>query len=290
MRRLLSILFLMCVACRCEAGSVTRADYEKVLANLDDEARLQEFLDKLPTVETGGTTKRIYYVLEGDLRLTREEVRARLYSYASSPSVTQAQGAGSEELYVMMKAGVLAKWPKGKRALSYAIERASFPTPDHYQQLVDNFVKAAADWVSVCNCDLSFSHLAQYDDNPSLGVVTFVVKFVPGDRRFIALGFFPTDPIDQRYLHILEPYFTNKTYDKVGMLRHEIGHILGYRHSHIGGVAGCEYYEETDKDWEALSTYYWQSVMHYPCGKASGSTDFALSDRDKADHSKFYSD
>jgi hypothetical protein len=269
---------------------ITRADYDKVLVDVGDDALFQEFLNKLPTIETGEAVKRRYYVLEGDWRLTREEVRARLYSYVSTPSVDQAQGVGSEELYVMKKNGVLAKWPVGQRALTYAIKRSSFSTAARYDEVVQNFPKAAADWINACQCGLSFTHLAQHDGDPKLADVTFIVTFVPNDRRFIALAFFPTDPVDQRYLHIMEPYFTNQTYDKVGMLRHEIGHILGYRHSHIGGVAGCEYYEEEDKGWQALSGYYWQSAMHYPCGEASGSTAFNLSDRDKADHKKYYSD
>jgi hypothetical protein len=288
---LLILCIVVCSAAHCQdkVQSVTRADYDKVLGNIDDEAIFQEFLDKLPTIETGETTKRTYYVLEGDWRVTREEVRARLYSYISSPTVDQSRGVGNEELYVMKKNGVLAKWPVGQRALTYAIKRSSF-TPAQYKKVVENFPKATVDWITACECDLSFTHLAQYDDNPKLTDVTFIVTFQPNDRRFIALGFFPTDPVDQRYLHIMEPYFTNKTYDEIGMLRHEVGHILGYRHSHIGGVAGCAYYDEPDKGWEDLSSYDWRSAMHYPCGQASRSTKFSLSDRDKADHKKYYSD
>lgn len=292
--RLLLLLFFYCLAyssahCQDNIRSVTRADFDKVLADVNDESLFQDFLDKLPAIETGEAVKRKYYVLEGDWRLTREEVRARLYSYVSSPTVDQSRGTGSEELYVMKKNGVLAKWAAGQRALTYAIKRSSFTTLAQYNQIVENFPKAAADWVATCECDLSFTHKVQHDDDPKLADVTFIVTFAPNDRRFIALAFFPTDPVDQRYLYIMEPYFTNQVYDKVGMLRHEIGHILGYRHSHIGGVAGCEYYEENDKGWQALSDYYWQSAMHYPCGTASGSTEFALSDRDKADHKKYYS-
>jgi hypothetical protein len=270
---------------------LSREDYQDILQHIDNEQAFQRFLDKLPTIETGEDIKRTYYVLEGDLRLTRQEVLARLKTYlADATTVTNATlptGKGSEELYVMVKAGVPTKWPVGQRALTYAVKRSSFPSLDQYIEIVNNLRDAVPAWVEPCECGLSFSHASQYDDNPSLDTVTFVVSYMPNEQRYLALSFFPADPKDQRYLYIMEPYFTNTTYDKVGMLRHELGHILGYRHAHIGGVPGCELYEESDKSWVALSPYDSRSVMHYPCG-GGGSVKFILSDRDKLDHHTYY--
>ena len=76
----------------------------------------------------------------------------------------------------------------------------------------------------------------------------------------IAQAFFPSS-VD-RTLRIFPSYFrSDMEFDSVGVLRHEIGHILGYRHEHIQNIPG-RLAEGTD--WEAdysLCAENW--VMHY---------------------------
>jgi hypothetical protein len=274
------------------AQTVSKADYEAVLRDPNDNPAFQRFLDKLPTITTGTDVKRTYYVIEGDFRVTRDELRARLNSLAHpQPTASEASrkvGSSSDELYVNLKNGVPTKWAAGQRALTYAVDRASFP-PGTYDIVVKNMREAAPAWVDACQCELSITHRPELDDHPTLDQATFVVKYMPNELRYFAVAFFPGDPTDSRYLYVMAPYFTTTDYDVVGIFRHEIGHIMGYRHSHINGVPGCELYEETDKNWKALSPYDSKSVMHYPCG-GGGSKDFVLSDRDKEDHRKFYSE
>ena len=64
-----------------QSPRLSAADYQNILRNPDDEDAFQAFLDKIPTVETGGAIKRTYYVLDGDMRLTRNGVRAYLRQY-----------------------------------------------------------------------------------------------------------------------------------------------------------------------------------------------------------------
>ena len=182
---------------------------------------------------------------------------------------------------------VPVKWPAGQRALTYAINRASFRSTQEYELIVQALPQAILAWTQACECGLTITYKPEFDTTPDLSRVTFVVEYKPDVKDFLALGFYPSDPPDQRYLYIMEPYFTNTTYDKVGMLRHELGHILGYRHAHIGGVPGCEFYEEGDGHWKSLSQYDPKSVMHYLCGNG-GSLKFELSDRDKSDHRAYY--
>lgn len=74
------------------------------------------------------------------------------------------------------------------------------------------------------------------------------------------------------------------SFDKTGVLRHELGHVLGYRHEHIGNVPGCN---TEGVSWERLTPYTPNSVMHYFCGGA-GSFDLSLRDLDKAGHRCLY--
>ena len=234
---------------------LSAADYQNVLGNLDDEQAFQSFLDKLPRVETGGAIKRTYYVLDGDMRLTRNGVRAYFRQYVEDTKrpangMLRAGEFGVELNVMTDDAGVMVKWPVGQRTLTYAVNRASFPSTEEYDFIVQALPEAVSAWTEACGCALTITHKPEFDATPDLSRVTFIVEFEPDEQRYLALGFYPSDPADQRYLYIMESYFTNTTYDKLGMLRHELGHILGYRHAHIGRVPGCEYYEETDTHWK----------------------------------------
>jgi hypothetical protein len=77
------------------------------------------------------------------------------------------------------------------------------------------------------------------------------------------------------------------SFNKVGVLRHELGHVLGFRHEHIrsGAPPACP-----DEDlWGTidLTQYDPQSVMHYFCGGA-GSPELALTELDRIGSQKLY--
>jgi serralysin len=69
-----------------------------------------------------------------------------------------------------------------------------------------------------------------------------------------------------------------------GTMKHELGHMLGFRHEHVwgnGGAGGCTSETATDSfvdlGFRRLTNYDQASVMHYPgiCGKPN--VDFAIS-------------
>lgn len=259
--------------------SVTKQDYEAVVSSPEDEIRFDAFLEKLPTVVVPGQPPRTYYILEGDLLLTREQVKGRIRSYADEPRPVVPGG----ELNALTQAGSFVRWPRNARNLTYAIDRQSFQNDAEYKEVKTNMAAAAKAWMDACpNCGVTISHRAEFDANATLKDVTFVVRMDARQGDFVAVSFFPNDPIYRRYLIVSQDYFDSK-FDHTGVLRHELGHILGYRHEHIG-MQGC-YWE--DDQWKPLTSYDRLSVMHYFCG-GGGTLQLQLSKKDIESHAKHY--
>ena len=66
----------------------------------------------------------------------------------------------------------------------------------------------------------------------------------------------------------------------LGLLRHELGHTLGFRHEHTRPEAGTCF---EDNNWRALTPYDSASVMHYPqCNGTSSDLSMTATDRQGA--------
>lgn len=259
-----------------EARSKALAAYEQALADPSDEAAFEAYLAILPKVGER-------YVVEGDLRLTEEEVQRYLLARASAP---QPVGSGAELLVALAPNGQPSFWRAQKdRLLTYAVSRDSFPNEAQYEQVVDAMAKATADWETICpTCGIDFQHVPGDDAAPSLDRVRFIVEFIDAGGDFIAAAFFPHDPRSEHRVVIDPSYFTESGFDPVGVLRHELGHTLGYRHEHTRGTPGC-FFEDTN--WKPLTPYDPHSVMHYFCGGA-GSLALEISNVDEDGHRELY--
>src|SRR5262249_39971385 len=66
-----------------------------------------------------------------------------------------------------------------------------------------------------------------------------------------------------------------------GILRHELGHILGFRHEHIRPEAGAVNCPHEDDSWHILTEYDPASVMHYPQGNGTNTGDLNLTTVDQ---------
>jgi hypothetical protein len=126
---------------------------------------------------------------------------------------------------------------------------------------------------------------------------TFPVICVNVNKAFLALAFSPSDPKNKWKLQIDQSYFGPSKYNKIGILRHEIGHILGYRHEQIAAPAEdnltkkCNWKTEANTDEKSIITltdYDPQSVMHYYCGVPAGPVLFEFSQKDIEGHHKLY--
>jgi hypothetical protein len=246
--------------------------YEEVLANPADPAAIERFKALLPRAGE-------YYVVEGDRLLTDAQVAVYVAQRSAAPAPPRAG-----ELLVNVKNGKADRWCKAARDLTYAVDRASFSDESRYEAVKRNVAAAARQWEKACPaCRVTFTHLKEHDAAPALDKVVFVVKGVDVQGAFIAAAFFPSDAPALRTLQVDASYFETG-FDRVGVFRHELGHVLGYRHEHIRGVPGC--FRE-DNEWKALGPYDPKSVMHYPCG-GGGGPQFTLSASDKSGHAAWY--
>ena len=91
----------------------------------------------------------------------------------------------------------------------------------------------------------------------------------------------PEVEVTRRRLLVFPEYWKSP-YHKVGVLRHELGHILGFRHEHIrsGAPPSCP---DDEAAWGAvpITEYDPRSVMHYFCG-GKGSHELEITDVDRA--------
>ena len=260
-------------------GSTAAAEvlqrFEAARRNAFDEGARQAFLKTLPKAGE-------YYVVEGDIKMTEAEVIAYLAAAAASETPTQR----TPELLVNLHSGQPDFYPVGARRLTYVVDRRSFGTPARYEEASNAVASAAASWEAQCSeCGIDFQHLKEFDENPAAAKANFTVRLLDAGGEFIAAAFFPHDPAPRRLVDIDPSFFAaSLSFDKIGVLRHELGHVLGYRHEHIRGVPGC--YRE-DNSWRPLTPYDARSVMHYFCGGA-GSLKLEITMTDRAGHHRLY--
>lgn len=235
----------------------------------DDDAALQAFWDSLP--KSGN-----YAVVEGDLLLTKEELRSWL---RRDRTIRRSRPAIGPELLVNLRddGGLDYYETMAERVLTYSIDTSTF-SPAELSEVRTKLADAATQWEAICpECGIDFVEKSE-------GPVWFVVEGIR-NQPYIAAAFFPHYPQARRVLRIDSSWFPIRPEElRTGVLRHELGHVLGYRHEHIRNVPGC--YSEGGR-WKALTEYDKSSVMHYFCG-GGGSAVLALSEKDKAAHKGLY--
>lgn len=262
-----------------------RGDFAAVDANVADQAAFDRLLAGLPQIRFDDEgTPRNYYLWEGDMLLSAEEIRAIIF--AKKAGVVPARG--SQELLLQLRSdGQPGHWLRGKRALTWAADCATFASAAECATARALFAKAAADWVRTCpDCGLSFREvtiprpvLPGTQSQPP----TMVLRYQPEAFDYLAIAFFANDPAFKRFVSVTPGFFTT-SFDRTGILRHEIGHVLGYRHEHNRALTGCSF---EDNGWVALTPYDPKSVMHYFCG-GGGTKALQFSASDIAGHRQLY--
>jgi Matrixin len=224
--------------------------------------------------------RRTYYVAEGDILLDADQLS--LYAVEQTER-TEIVGIGAPTSGIIELIGGTddhGDFIKAASPISYCILRKTMEESD-YDFAKKHLTQAAADWEETCN--VGFSYRPELDDSePSIRPdgVTFVVRKIDAHGTFIAASFFPNDPPERRHLFLDPSFFQDTGYDPTGVLRHELGHILGFRHEHISSGAPAICPKEAVDHTIKLTEYDPHSVMHYFCGGV-GSKTLHITDKDR---------
>lgn len=180
-------------------------------------------------------------------------------------------------LIVHQSGGADVKWSSTQKTnITYCVSSSSFGS--RYNTVVSAMNSATAAWEATAS--VNFVHVSSQDSNctASNTNVVFDVRQVSG-QSYTARAFFPNNSRSSRNLLINSTAFGNiSPVTLTGVLRHELGHTLGFRHEHTRPEAGTCF---EDNSWRSLTTYDASSVMHYPqCNGANGG-DLVLTQKDK---------
>lgn len=183
-------------------------------------------------------------------------------------------------LIVHQVGGVDAVWnQEAKKTLSYCV---STGFGSRQAAVVQDMAAATGVWEQAAA--VKFVHDASQDGtctatNPA---VVFDVRPVNVGGAYLARAFFPNEPRGARNVLIDESSFTldpNGKLKLVGILRHELGHTLGFRHEHTRPASGTCF---EDTDWRPITPYDPSSVMHYPQCNGLGDWSLILTARDQS--------
>jgi Subtilase family len=249
-----------------------QAAHEAVLKGPAGKRAFEDFSRSLPKAGD-------FYIVEGDLRMTEQQLRVYVDSKAGGKPLSN-----SVELLLAMRTDGSSDFYENvdRRTLTYAIEKSGF-TSAHYQIVRDKLAQAALDWEKACEeCQIHYVYQSEFDGGG--GDVSFRVRGTEFGGVHLAVSFFPSTAPALKNIDIDPAAFNPEAPDLAGVLRHELGHTLGYRHEHIQGIAGCA--SEQGK-WIPLTPYDPKSVMHYFCG-GGGNIKLELSSTDIEAHRKLY--
>lgn len=243
------------VAAACNGG----ADRQPTERVGDSTMSFEEFLEVIfQEPDTG------IYIVNGDTPiLTYDELVEFYERYVQN-------GA----LIVHQVGGVDAVWDDDQKLnITYCVSQDSFKSK--YGLVVETMDAAAAAWEAAAHVD--FIHRSEEDGNCTSANdnVLFDVNETP-NRSYLARAFFPNYPRSSRNVLISKSAYSSSQ-PLEGILKHELGHAIGFRHEHTRPEAGTCF---EDNDWRPLTPYDSASVMHYPqCNGTADLLELTATDR-----------
>ncbi|MEZ4402818.1 MAG: M57 family metalloprotease [Kofleriaceae bacterium] len=221
------------------------------------------------------------FVVNGDEVIEDEAgMRAQYERYLASvgDAIDRADGlaVAESDLIVNRVGGADDKWSAtAAQNISYCVSQSSFGS--RYAAVVAAMNAATAAWEAVGN--VNFVHASAQDGNCTSrnNNVVFDVRQV-STTQYLARAFFPSSSRRSREVLISSSSFGNiAPWTLTGVLRHELGHTLGFRHEHTRPESGTCF---EDNNWRALTAYDAASVMHYPQCNGTQTGDLVLTTRD----------
>jgi serralysin len=220
------------------------------------------------------------YIVNGDEPLDSIEELYEYFLAFSDQERLEAEGLGQSQggLTINVVNGQWDRWPAGS-TLTYCISSKGFSAA-RKTAVINAFAAATADWSAAANIKFQYRPDQDASCNNRNNNVTFDVNYACRGQ-YVARAFFPSDSRRNRNVIIdctawspsLAPWTLT------GVLRHELGHSLGFRHEHMvkpgttcpeGGTAA------------QLTAYDSDSVMHYPQCGGTQDGDLTLTATDRA--------
>ncbi len=214
------------------------------------------------------------FISNGDELVQDEGELRQLYNrYAEQFSDLRTT---SGELIVNRVGGRDDRWSDAIASnITYCVSQSSFGS--RYSAVVNAMNSATSAWEGAAR--VNFVHASAQDGNctrNNSGVV-FNVRQV-STSQYLARAFFPSSSRRNREVLISTSSFGNiSPWTLAGVLRHELGHTIGFRHEHTRPESGTCF---EDNNWRALTSYDSASVMHYPQCNGTNRGDLVLTSKD----------
>lgn len=223
--------------------------------------------------QAGGTSSP-RQVIEGDLLLPQGLEAA----WAARIQSTAPIAAHPTSLIVnTLKDNSIDTWLQTQRHnLSYCV---SDDFRDLKPRVLAALRTAVKDWKSAA--DVSFVYVGGEDMRCTTSNTRVLFNIEPSvGERFLAATFFPSYPRSDRHFIVDKSAFTFSDIGLAGIFRHELGHVLGFRHEHIRQES--DHVCDEDLAFQPLTEYDRRSVMHYPqCGGENDIRNLVLTDLDR---------
>lgn len=215
------------------------------------------------------------YIVSGDIAIEDEKQLREFFE--TSILGTDGSDVGGRLIVV---AGPEGTWSnERKKQLTYCVSTAF---GSRQASVIADMAAAAHAWQGVA--DIAFIHKQDQDGNCTAtnDAVVFDVRPVDVNGQYLARAFFPNEPRPGRNVLIDESSFeipAGGNLQLLGILRHELGHTLGFRHEHTRPESGTCF---EDADWAPMTGYDSLSVMHYPQCNGAGDWKLILTARDRS--------